>query len=350
MWLQQLGNTIKYLRENKEMSQSELSKKAGVNREQISRIESGQVNVTVKTIYKLAEALNVPISFFFKKTEEYKYNDDIRPFVKWAGGKTQLLDKIISLLPEQYNTYYEPFIGGGALFFKLQPKNAVINDFNNELMDAYRSFQNEEEFKKMITKIIFHEENHNEDYYYKVRELDRNKDYKELETFKKSARLIYLNKACFNGLYRVNSKGYFNVPSGKKEKVKAYDEKLFNGIHNFLKYSNVIIKSEDFEKSLRNASKGDFVYFDPPYDVLEDQNNFTTYTKQGFGKEEQKRLANVYKELDKKGVKLMLSNHNTPYINELYSGFNIHVIKAKRMINSIGNKRGYVEEVLITNY
>jgi len=202
----------------------------------------------------------------------------------------------------------------------------------------------------MIEELIRHEKNHTEEYYYEVREMDRKEDYDKYPDYIKSARLIYLNKACFNGLYRVNSKGFFNVPSGKKEKVKAYDEDLFTSLHEYLSNSNIEILQGDFEKAVSSAVKDDFVYFDPPYDTFEEQNNFTTYTKDAFGKEEQLRLSNVFKELSNKGVKVMLSNHNTAYIRELYKGFNINIVKARRMINSKASGRGHVEEVIITNY
>lgn len=166
----------------------------------------------------------------------------------------------------------------------------------------------------------------------------------------KAARLIYLNKACFNGLYRVNSKGFFNVPSAKRKVVNAYNETLFKDIQTYFNSASIEVLSGDFEAAVKDAKKGDFVYFDPPYDTLEEQNNFTTYTKDAFGKEEQVRLSNVFKDLDKRGVFIMLSNHNTPFIQNLYKGFNINVVLARRSINSKGDGRGAVEEVIITNY
>ena len=272
-----------------------------------------------------------------------------KPFVKWAGGKRQIIDKLKSFLPDEYNTYYEPFVGGGALFFELSNKNSIINDSNKELMNVYLVLSDYELFIKMCKVLNTHERRHNEEYYYKIRDLDRDiKKYEKLTNYEKAARTIYLNKACFNGLYRVNSKGFFNVPFNKKERVSTYDAENLLLIHTYLSNNNVKIMSIDFYECVKEAKANDFVYFDPPYDSL--NNSFTSYTEEGFSKKEQERLANVFKELDKKGVKLMLSNHNTDFIKELYKDYNFHVISAKRNINSKGNKRGSVEEVIITNY
>ena len=272
-----------------------------------------------------------------------------KPFVKWAGGKRQIIDKLKKYIPEEYNTYYEPFVGGGALLFELAPKNAVINDFNDELMNVYTCIKDSDKFEKMCKELNHHEAEHSEEYYYKIRNIDRDrKKYNKLPDYKKAARTIYLNKACFNGLYRVNSKNEFNVPFGKKEHVNTYEGQNLGIICGYLNFNNVEILSTDFEEAVKSAKEGDFIYFDPPYDS--DKNIFTSYTNEGFGKEEQERLAKVFKELDSRGCYVMLSNHNTKLINDLYKGYNIHIIEAKRNINSDGKKRGKVEEVIITNY
>ena len=325
-----LGTRLRSFRETQAISQQQLSDETLIAREQISRIENGLINPTIETIVKLSKALNVSLSELF--------------------GKTQLLDKIKSLMPPTYDTYYEPFLGGGALFFNLTPEKAVISDFNEELMIAYQCFKDKNCFELMVNQIIKHEKNHNETYYYDVRSMDRQPDYKTMKDSIKAARLIYLNKACFNGLYRVNSKGFFNVPSAKRKVVNAYNETLFKDIQTYFNSASIEVLSGDFEAAVKDAKKGDFVYFDPPYDTLEEQNNFTTYTKDAFGKEEQVRLSNVFKDLDKRGVFIMLSNHNTPFIQNLYKGFNINVVLARRSINSKGDGRGAVEEVIITNY
>ena len=274
----------------------------------------------------------------------------MHPFVKWAGGKTQLLDRIHELMPKEYNHYYEPFIGGGALLFSVAPKDFTINDFNSELIQAYNCFTNDEDFKKLVERLNYHQEHHSEEHYYEVRKMDKDLNFLMLPIYERAARMIYLNKSCFNGLSRVNSKGFFNVPSGKKKKVVCYEEENLEEIRRFFSASKFEILNGDFQDAVKNAKKGDFVYFDPPYDTWEDKDSFTSYAKNPFGKEEQKRLADVYKGLSEKGVFVMLSNHNTEYIRELFKDFHIHVVEAKRMINSKASGRGNVEEVIITNY
>ena len=194
-----------------------------------------------------------------------------------------------------------------------------------------------------------YETEHSEAFYYDIRNKDRNKNsYNRLSCYTKAARTIYLNKACFNGLYRVNSKNEFNVPFGKKLKVNTYDGGNLITVSNYLTMNDIKILCVDFEDAVKSAKKGDFVYFDPPYDS--DTSTFNSYTEDGFGKEEQRRLAKVFKELDAKGVYVMLSNHNTSLVNELYKDYHMHLIEAKRSINANGKKRGKVEEVIITNY
>lgn len=272
-----------------------------------------------------------------------------KPFVKWAGGKRSIIDKLLKLVPENYNVYYEPFVGGGALLFELQPMKAIINDYNNELMNVYECIKDEEKFANMCNELNKHEKSHSEEYYYKIRDLDKNKKkFNKLDDYKRAARTIYLNKACFNGLYRVNSKNEFNVPSGKKNKVNTYDGPNLGIIHCLLNFFDIKLQSIDFEESVKTAKKGDFIYFDPPYDS--DTSTFNSYTENGFGKEEQKRLAKVFKDLDKKGCYVMLSNYNTSLIKELYKDYKFHLITAKRNIGASAKNRGIVEEVIITNY
>lgn len=272
------------------------------------------------------------------------------PVVKWAGGKRQILEKLKANLPEKFNNYFEPFIGGGALLFDLAPKNATINDVNQELLAIYTCLKDDELYRLMLEELDKHEKNHSEEYYYHVREWDRDPRFELEPLWKRAARAIYLNKSCFNGLYRVNAKGYFNVPSAKKEHVVTYSKANMEEIHEYFKDNNVTILSGDFVEATRNAHEGDFVYFDPPYDSWEDKESFTAYSKFDFNKDDQRRLADCFKDLTNRGVKCMLSNHNTAYINELYNGFNIQIIKAKRMINANAAGRGAVEEVIITNY
>lgn len=272
-----------------------------------------------------------------------------KPFVKWAGGKRQILEKLLESAPDKFNKYYEPFIGGGALFFELCPKSAVINDYNSELMNVYMVLLNKDKFNNLCNTLDEFEKKHDENFYYSIRNLDRNKvTFETMPDYYRAARTIYMNKAGFNGLYRVNAKNEFNVPFGKKVKLNTYERDNLKNIHDYLSSIDIEILSEDFESSVKSANRNDFIYFDPPYDT--DKDGFIGYTQNGFGKDEQRRLAEVYKKLAAKGCYVMLSNHNTDLIQELYAAFNIRVITARRNINSVGTKRGPVEEVIITNY
>lgn len=274
----------------------------------------------------------------------------MQPLVKWAGGKRQIMDKLLQFVPKKFKTYYEPFVGGGALLLELAPKHAVINDSNNDLMYVYKCLRNKRLFDKMVEFCKIHETNHSEEYYYYIRNLDRHPHkYSKQSISFKASRCLYLNKSCFNGLYRVNSKGYFNVPSGKYSKVKCYDENNILELYKYFHKRRPVILNVDFEKAIKTAKAGDFIYFDPPYDTVNEQ-SFTSYTKDGFTKEEQTRLRDTIVKLTQKGVLVMTSNANTPFIQDLYKDFNIHIIEAKRMINSKGTGRGNVEEVIITNY
>jgi len=358
MLQENFGNQIKTIRNKQGVTQMRMSELTGITREQISKIEHGQNNPTLDTIYKIGVAFEMPLKELFDfdtemKLEKYeieKNKYETKPFVKWAGGKTQILRKIKNFMPEKFNTYYEPFLGGGAVLFNLKPKKVVIADTNKELMKAYNCFKDDMSYNRLIEKLIEYEESHTDEFYYELRAIDRTDAYKKLKDYEIAARMIYLNKACFNGLYRVNSKGYFNVPSGKKKNVRAYHKENFDSIYEYFKNNDITILSDDFEKVVKSAKADDFVYFDPPYDVLDEKKTFTAYSKLSFGKEEQIRLSNVYKKLSDNGVYVMLSNHNTQFINELYKDFNINIIKAKRMINSNAAGRGPVEEVIITNY
>ena len=272
-----------------------------------------------------------------------------KPFVKWAGGKRSIINDLVKLSPNEFNTYYEPFVGGGALLFELQPKRAVINDYNKELMNVYSCIKDEKKFNLMIKELDRHESLHSEKHYYEVRGLDKNKKkFNKISDYKRAARTIYLNKACFNGLYRVNSSGEFNVPFGKKNKINTYDGINLGIIYYFLNANDIKILNEDFEESVKDAKRGDFIYFAPPYDS--DTSTFNSYTENGFSKDEQRRLAKVFKDLDKRGCYVMVSNYNTKLVKELYSGYNFHKVVAPRNIGAKAKDRGAVEEVIITNY
>ena len=344
--LEELGVKIKNRRIEFGMSQEELSLLSGVQRSQISKIESGKVDIQISTIERLAKSLNIIVPDLFKKEKTLH----IHPFVKWAGGKKKLLATIRTKLPASFGTYFEPFVGGGALLFDIQPKKAVINDANEELICVYKCLQNAELFKKMKEEIIIHESLHSDKYFYCLREMDKDKTFKSLPIYKRAARMIYLNKSCFGGLYRVNSKGFFNVPSGKKQKVSCFDRKTFDNLPKYFKSANIDVMCGDFECAIKKAKKGDFVYLDPPYDSWENKVSFTDYNEKDFTKYDQLRVFQCFKKLSEKGVNVMLSNHNTEFIRNLYSEYNFVVIPVNRMISSSLKGRKKVEEEIITNY
>ena len=273
----------------------------------------------------------------------------VNPVLKWAGGKTQLLPEINKRLPKQFNTYYEPFFGGGALLFSLLPSSAVINDLNYELMNVYKCIKHDTQFPKLLKELDRHQSLHSKSYYYLIRDLDCSPYYKNWRDYERAARTIYLNKTCFNGLYRVNKKGHFNTPIGTEKYKKLYDLDNITNMHEYLKNNNVKILCGSYSSAVKDAKAGDFVYFDPPYDY-QDGDGFTSYTADGFTKENQVELFNLFKELSDKGVYVMLSNNNTDFIRDLYKDYNIGVVHAKRAINHKGDGRGAVEEVIITNY
>ena len=277
-------------------------------------------------------------------------NKLVTPIVKWVGGKRQLLPEIKKHVPKSFNTYYEPFVGGGAVLFELQPKNAVVNDINSELINLYSVIQNNVD--DLIKKLSNSEKFKNtSDCYYKIRELDRDpKAYNELTGVDKAARILYLNKTCYNGLYRVNSLGEFNSPFGSYKNPTIVNEIGLKAVNKYFNDTNIKFLCTDFEKAIKNAKKGDFVYLDPPYAPVSKTSNFTGYNEGGFGEDEQKRLKEVCDNLNKKGVKFLLSNSDCEFIRALYKSYNIVTIQAKRAINSNGNNRGPVNEVLIKNY
>lgn len=283
------------------------------------------------------------------KTER---NNLLQPYLKWAGGKRQLLPEIRKYIPKSYNTYYEPFLGAGAVLFDLQPKQAVISDVNSELINTYKVIKSTDGIESLIELLKLHKENNSKDYFYKVRDEDRQKDYKNKPLVEKAARLIYLNKTCFNGLFRVNSQGQFNVPYGNYKNPNIVNEVVLKAVHNYLNLADIEILNVDFIDALSTAKKGDFIYFDPPYDPVSDTSSFTGYSLEGFNKDDQIRLRDTFVELDKRGCKVLLSNSNTEFIREIYGeyGYDIKIVSAKRNINSIASKRGKIDEVLVMNY
>ena len=273
---------------------------------------------------------------------------DIKPVVKWVGGKRQLIGELTNLMPRNYNRYYEPFFGGGALYFATKPNNAVINDINHDLITMYRVIKDKP--LELISLLEKHSQNHSKDYYYKLRSFDRDGSIDEMNDIEKSARLLYMLRVDFNGLYRVNSKGQFNVPYGRYKNPNIVNKNTILAVSSLFKHNNVELKSVDFAKAINGIKKNDFVYFDPPYIPLTPTASFTSYTADGFNYDEQERLRDLFFSLKERGVFAMLSNSDTPLTRELYEGANFHVVKAKRAINSNAKKRGQVNELIITNY
>lgn len=277
-----------------------------------------------------------------------------KPFVKWAGGKTQLLSKIKEHVPENINNYYEPFAGGAAVLFNiLKHKNvqySYINDSNSELINLYTVVQSNVE--DLIEDLKEHE--NSKEYYVEVRKLDRDPEvYAQLNDVQKASRFLFLNKTCFNGLYRVNKQGHFNTPFGDYKNPCICDEKNLRECSLYLKNVNIYNLSYiDFVFKIysNEDSDNDFFYFDPPYLPLTKTSNFTSYTSDGFGIEDHKKLKEVCDYLNGLGVKFLMSNSSLDEIRDLYKNYKVMEVSAKRNINSSGDKRGNVTELLIKNY
>lgn len=278
----------------------------------------------------------------------------VKPYLKWAGGKRQLLFELEKYMPKDIAgyTYYEPFVGAGALFFYLQPKRAIINDYNEELMLTYSVIKNDVD--ALIAELKEHRDKNSREYFYEIRALDKNPvSFNGLSAISRAARLIYLNKTCYNGLYRVNQKGFFNVPYGSNKDPAIFEEATLKAINKYLnaEENEIKITSGDFEKSVKGAGNAAFVYFDPPY-YSPNSLSFTDYQANKFSEFEQLRLRDTFKALTERGAKCLLSNSDTKFIRELYSDpeYEIISVSAKRPINSCPAGRGSVGEVLIRNF
>jgi len=272
-----------------------------------------------------------------------------QPFLKWAGGKRQLLPEIRPHLAKGMvgnPRYYEPFIGGGAVLFDLQPKVAVINDFNEEIINVYQTIENDVD--ALIKDLRKHR--NDADYYYKLREADRDPRYKSWTPVERASRVIFLNKTCYNGLFRVNSQGQFNVPFGKYKSPNIVNEVILKAVSAYLRTATITCKCGDFEDALKGVNKNSFIYFDPPYHPISNTSSFTGYALNGFDENEQKRLKKLCDKLDKLGCKFLLSNSYCDFIVDLYRGYNQIEIQATRNINSVGSGRGKISEILIKNY
>lgn len=313
------------------------------------------------TVKSIASALDINLIYarrLFQLSQKNSTLDDIRkivedkpkPFVKWVGGKRQLLKQFreLNLYPPECfnpesNTYFEPFVGGGAVFFDLLPKHAELSDTNRELVVAYNVIKdNVDGLIKSLKKHIY-----NKEYYLEVRAQDIN----ELSDIEIASRFIFLNRTGFNGMYRVNKSGQFNVPFGRYKNPLICDENNLRKVSEALQ--GITITHQDYKDVLELAKIGDFIYFDPPYYPLNPTSSFTAYTAKGFFEKEQIELRDTFVKLHERGCFVMLSNSDTPFINELYSGLegvSVNKIIAGRAINSKGSKRGKINEVLITNY
>ncbi|ARY93008.1 MULTISPECIES: DNA adenine methylase [Lacticaseibacillus] len=279
-----------------------------------------------------------------------KLEQPLTPFIKWVGGKRQLIGEIDRFLPKSYKTYFEPFLGGGALFLHLTPHEAVVNDLNTELINTWQVVKDAP--TKLMELLTVHQQNNSKDYYLNIRRMDRDGRITGLTPAQRAARFIYLNKTGFNGLWRVNSHGQNNVPYGRYKAPLVADERIF-AVSQYLNRNSVSLLNTDFTDAVATASEGDFVYFDPPYIPSTATAAFTSYTSSGFGLEQQQKLRDTFQRLTGRGVLAMLSNSDTRLTRELYADIpeiHIHQVRANRAINSDATKRGRVNELIITNY
>ena len=276
-----------------------------------------------------------------------KNNFLVAPVLKWVGGKRQLIEIFLDLIPENFSYYCEPFLGGGALFFYLQPKNAFINDINSDLILVYKIIRDD------VENLISELENfkNNSDFFYYVRNLDRNKEiFNSLSDVQRAARIIFLNKTCYNGLYRVNNSGEFNSPFGNYKNPNIINAPVLRAVSKYFNSAHIHLTSVDYAEILAEIPKKTFVYLDPPYDPISTTSNFTGYSKGGFNRDEQIRLKESCDFLTANNIKFMLSNSKTDFILNLYSSYNITTVQAKRSINSVGSGRGNVDEIVVRNY
>jgi DNA adenine methylase len=266
------------------------------------------------------------------------------PFVKWVGGKTRLLHELLTRAPANYKRYFEPFVGGGALFFRLRPASARLSDLNADLVHAYQAVRDEVEL--VVRYAARHRTLHSEEYYYQVRER-WNESRVGLSGAARAALFMYMNKTCYNGLWRVNRKGEFNVPVGRYVNPTILDAETLRATSFALQ--NADLAAAPFDSVLDEAEAGDFIYFDPPYDPVSETSDFTSYTADAFGVPDQQRLADVFRKLADRGCAVMLSNSDTPLVRKLYAGFRIDRVMCTRAINSKAESRGAVAEVIVTN-
>lgn len=269
-----------------------------------------------------------------------------KPFLKWAGGKRQLISTITTHFPKKYNVYHEPFLGGGALLFAVQPKQAVINDVNSELINCY------EVVKSSLLELISELKRHENDksYYYTVRGWDRDKNYKGKTPIERAARVIFLYKTFFHGLFRVNSQGHFNVPFGSYKNPNILNVAGLEAVNKYLNECRIQMLSLDFQGAVEAARKDDFICFNPPYNPISDSAYFTNYNVNRFSRKEQLKLKKTFDNLNSQGCHILLSNAHTDFVVNLYKDYNQTKVSAIISINSNAKKRGKVDEILAKNY
>ncbi|MBA3391043.1 MAG: DNA adenine methylase [Deltaproteobacteria bacterium] len=264
------------------------------------------------------------------------------PVIKWVGGKTKLLPELLARLPDRFGRYYEPFAGGAALFFRVAPSRAVLADSNADLINLYSAIA--EDHAAVVRRLQHHRTAHSEAHYYEMRER-WNQQRPSWNAAERAAAFIYLNKTCFNGLWRVNRSGAFNVPIGRYIDPPICVPEALRAAHEVL--ARAELRCGDYKTAVSTATRGDFLYFDPPYDPLTPTASFTSYTANVFGPDQQRELAETARTLVSRGCKVMLSNSDTPFIRTLYKGFQIDRVKCSRAINSNAAKRGDVDEVIV---
>ena len=271
----------------------------------------------------------------------------VRPVLKWVGGKRQLLPALSPLLPAGITAYYEPFLGGGAMLFHLQPQTAYVNDINADLMRVYAVIR--DDVDALIEALQTYRNDAN--FFYAVREWDRDKrSYARMSDVQKAARVLYLNKTCYNGLYRVNNAGEFNAPFGNYKRPNIVNASGLRAVSAYFRRADTRFSAVDYAEALADAGPGAFVYLDPPYDPVSDTSNFTGYARGGFSRAEQIRLRECCDDLTRRGVRFMLSNSATDFIREQYRAYHITTVRARRAVNSVATRRGDVEEVVVRNY
>lgn len=272
----------------------------------------------------------------------------VEPIIKWAGGKRKLIKDIIPFIPKKIDRYFEPFLGGGSLLFFLTPYKATINDLNNELMNFYEVVKLYP--KELIDKLKEFKEKDNEEFYYEVRRKKEILTGNEVENkVYQATRFLYLNKRGFNGLYRVNKKGEFNVPYGKSKNTDIVNESKIIKMSNYFNNNDITFYSKDYKEVVKEAKKGDFIYFDPPYLPISPTSSFISYTSSGFSLNDQKELVEVCKDLKKKGVNFILSNSYSDVTLNLYKDFDVHVVSTRRQISSKSSSRKVVKEILVVS-